>query len=149
MKILVLGLGNPILSDDGVGFHVVDFLKREVKNKNIKFQKTSLAGLNILELIFDFDKVVIIDAIMLGEEIGKVYKLEIEDFEKTLHTASHDVGFRDVIEIGKKYYRKRMPKKIVVFGVEVKNVHTFSEKLSPEVERLIPEICSHIKKELE
>ena len=148
MKILVLGLGNPILSDDGVGFRVVDFLKNEVKNKKIKFETTSIAGLGILEMMIDFDKVVIIDAIMLGDEIGTVHKLEMEDFEKTLHTASHDVGLRNAIEIGKQCYQERMPKKIVVLGIEVKDVKTFSEELSPELEKMIPDICFLIKKEL-
>jgi hydrogenase maturation protease len=147
-KTLVLGLGNPILTDDGIAFYLIDLLEKENKNENFEFQKSSLSGMHNLELMFDFEKVVIIDAIMLGNEIGKVYKLGLDDIERTLHTSSHDLGFRTVIDIGYKYYKERMPKKFVIFGIEVKEVKTFSEKLTPSLENLLDDICLTIKKEL-
>ncbi|MHA1991126.1 MAG: hydrogenase maturation protease [Candidatus Hodarchaeales archaeon] len=147
MKILVLGLGNPILSDDGVGFVLVDELQKIITNQNIVFEKISLAGMEVLETMLDYDKVILLDSIQLGDEPGKVHLLTEDDIHLTQHSSTHDLGFKTVLDLGKQYYADRMPKQLLIYGIEAKDVVTFSESLTPEVKEKIPEIIKEIVKE--
>jgi len=147
MKILVLGLGNPILSDDGVGFVLIDELEKIVTDENIIFEKISLAGMEILETMLDYDKVILLDSIQLGEEPGKIHRLTEDDIHLTQHSSTHDLGFKTVLDLGKQYYKDRMPKELLIFGIEAKDVTTFSESLTSEVQAKIPEILKEILKE--
>jgi hydrogenase maturation protease len=147
MKILVLGLGNPILSDDGVGFVLVDELQKIIKDKNVIFEKISLAGMEVLETMLDYDKVILLDSIQLGDEPGKVHQLTEDDIHLTQHTSTHDLGFKTVLDLGKQYYSDRMPKQLLIYGIEAKDVVTFSESLTPQVKEKIPDILTKILKE--
>ena len=86
MRTLVLGIGNPILGDDGIGFHIAQELAKEIKDENIDVKDTSEDGLNLLELIVGYDKLIIIDAIMTeDEEVGGIYRLKPEDTGESVH----------------------------------------------------------------
>jgi len=156
-KTLVIGVGNPILGDDGLGIHAVRQIYEEYKNckvlENVFFKEISAGGLGILENILDFEKVIMIDAVITGKyKVGKVLKMRIEDFSNTLHSTSpHDVNLATAFEIGKRSMPERMPKEVVIYGVEVSkdNIQKFSEELSPEIKESIKEIVECVKKEIE
>ena len=85
MKTLILGIGNPLLGDDGIGFHIAQELARQIQDENTDVKDTSVDGLNLLELITGYDRVIIIDAIMTeGGEVGEIYKLRPEDLAHTV-----------------------------------------------------------------
>ena len=77
MKTLVLGLGNPILGDDSVGFHVIQGLKDKFSHPGlITLMESSASGLGLLDLITGYDKVIIIDAIQTqGGKAGQIHRL--------------------------------------------------------------------------
>ena len=95
MKTLILGLGNPILSDDGVGVRVAWVLEGRLNEAEVTVMETSMAGLNLLDLLVNFDRAIIIDAIQtVGGKAGQIYRLEPEVFDATRHAATpHDVNF--------------------------------------------------------
>jgi len=144
-KLLFLGLGNPILSDDAVGIRVVDKIKSIMGDSNgIDFVTGSMAGLRILDVIQGYDELVIVDAIEKGGEPGTLYKIPIEDLESTLHlTSLHSINLVTAIELGRKMSLK-IPKRISIYGIEVKDVVKFSEKMTPEVEESIPKNAEEI-----
>jgi len=144
-KLLFLGLGNPILSDDAVGIRVVDKIKSIMGDSNgIDFVTGSMAGLRILDVIQGYDELVIVDAIEKGGEPGTLYKIPIEDLESTLHlTSLHSINLVTAIELGRKMSLK-IPKRISIYGIEVKDVVKFSEKMTPEVEGSIPKNAEEI-----
>ncbi len=144
-KLLFLGLGNPILSDDAVGIRVVDKIKSIMGDSNgIDFVTGSMAGLRILDVIQGYDELVIVDAIEKGGEPGTLYKIPIEDLEGTLHlTSLHSINLVTAIELGRKMSLK-IPKRISIYGIEVKDVVKFSEKMTPEVEESIPKNAEEI-----
>lgn len=144
-KLLFLGLGNPILSDDAVGIRVVDKIKSIMGDSNgIDFVTGSMAGLRILDVIQGYDELVIVDAIEKGGEPGTLYKIPIEDLESTLHlTSLHSINLVTAIELGRKMNLK-IPKRISIYGIEVKDVVKFSEKMTPEVEESIPKNAEEI-----
>jgi len=141
MKTLILGMGNPILSDDGIGIHVARALEGRVNKERVTVTETSVGGLNLLDLLVNFDRAIIIDAIQtVGGKVGQVYRLKPEVFNTTRHASSpHDVNFATALELGKKLGLV-LPRQIDIFAIEVADVTTFSEKCSPEVERMVP-VC--------
>jgi hydrogenase maturation protease len=149
-KILVLGMGNPILSDDGVGVHVATELEKRLQsNKNVEVKSTSLAGLNLLDLIVDYEAVIIIDALKVGGEVGDIHRLSLKDLPQLLHGAStHDISLAEAVDLGNRLYGSRMPKEIVIFGIEVTETETFSSELTLEAKKSVPKAVDLVTKEI-
>lgn len=149
MKTLVLGLGNPILTDDGAGPRVAKELEGRLNQQEATVMETSLAGLNMLDLLAGYDRAIIIDAIQtVGGKVGQIYRLDAEAFNTTRYASSpHDVNFATALELGNQL-GLALPRQIDIFAIEVEDVTTFSEKCSPEVERAIPTCVEAVIREL-
>ncbi len=149
MKTLVLGLGNPILTDDGVGPQVARELEGRLDHQEVTVMESSLAGLNMLDLLAGYDRAIIIDAIQTRQgKVGQIYRLEPEAFDVTRHTASpHDVNFATALELGKRL-GLALPRQIDIFAIEVADTSTFSEECTPEVRQAIPVCVKMIIQEL-
>ena len=93
MKRLVLGIGNPIIGDDGVGFRVIEALEADPPPGDVSLTASDVSGFAILDYIVDCDEVVIVDAIQtVNGKAGDIYRLALDDFRVTKHTPSaHDV----------------------------------------------------------
>ncbi len=149
-KTLILGLGNPILSDDGVGCRVAMALKDRLKEPDVNVIEASIAGLDFLDLLTGYYRAIIIDAIQTDKGTpGQIYRLEPEILANTRHAGTpHDVNFATALELGKKLGLP-LPQQITVFAIEVKDVVTFNEKCTPEVEQAISSCVKMIIKELD
>jgi len=149
MKTLVLGLGNPILSDDGVGIRVAHEVSNRLKNPQVTVSETSAAGLSLLDSIVGYDKVIIIDAIQTEKgQAGQIYRMKTEDFSLTKRLSSpHQVNLATALELGK-MLGLAVPEKITVFAVEAKDITNFSERCTPEVEKAIPEVVRMVLEDL-
>lgn len=150
MKTLVLGLGNPILSDDGVGIRVAEELEGKVDPQKVTVMETSMAGLDLLDMLAGYDRAIIIDAIQtVGGQAGDIYQLEPGALDSTQHAASpHDVNFATALELGKRLGLP-LPQQIVIFAIEVADASTFSEECTPEVRVAIPGCVEMIIQELD
>ncbi|GAH90757.1 unnamed protein product, partial [marine sediment metagenome] len=107
MRTLVLGIGNPILGDDGIGFHIAQELAKEINDENIDVKDTSVNGLNLLELIVGYDKLIVIDAIMTEDEkVGEIYRLKPRNSSETAWStiSLHHLNLATTIQIGKKLF---------------------------------------------
>ncbi len=142
-------MGNPILSDDGVGFHVAKQLKDTLDNKQVIVTEESISGLTLLELLIEYDKVVIIDAIKTaGGTAGTIYRLEPNSFNYSLHINSpHDVNLATALELGKQL-KLPIPHDIVIYAIEAADVDTFSEKCTTEVQQAINQCADMVVHEL-
>ena len=149
MKTLILGLGNPILSDDSVGLHVARALKNKLNHQETVVIEASVAGLDFLDLLTGYDRAIIVDAIQTaGGKVGQVYRLDIEALDVTRHAASpHDVNFATALELGRRL-GMALPRQIDIFAIEVANTSTFSEECTPEVQGAIPHCVTMITEEL-
>lgn len=149
MKTLVLGFGNPILSDDGVGIKVAHEVAGKLNDPQVTVVETSAAGLSLLDSIVGYDKVIIIDAIQTEKgRAGQIYRMGAEDFSSTKHFISpHQVNLATALELGK-MLNLAMPQEITVFAIEAKDITTFGEECTPEVERAIPEAIKMVLAEL-
>ncbi len=148
-KTLILGLGNPILSDDGVGCRVAAALRDRLKEPEVDVLEASIAGLDFLDLLADYDKVIIIDAIQTGEgEAGQIYRLDLGAFNTTRHAASpHDVNFATALELGSQL-GLALPSRIDIFAIEVVDTSRFSEECTPQVKEAVPLCVEMIVREL-
>ena len=149
MKVLVLGVGNPILSDDGIGIHVARELKKH-RIPGIVVEELAASGLEFLDVVRGYDKVVIIDAIQTTNgKPGELHILEENDFERSIHGSSpHGINIATALALGRKLVPHEMPERVVFFAVEAQDLVNVSEKLTPEVEEALPRIVERIEKEL-
>ena len=147
---LVLGLGNPILSDDGLGIRVAREVEKRVEAPEVTVVQSSGGGLNLLDSISGFQQVIIIDAIQTAEEkAGQIRLLEPEDFSLARHLSSpHQVDLISALELGRRL-ELPMPSAVSIVAVEAEDVATFGEELTAEVERAIPEAVDIVLRELE
>jgi hydrogenase maturation protease len=149
MKTLVLGIGNSILSDDGVGIKVAHDVANLLNNPQVIVAETSGAGLSLLDSIVGYDKVIIIDAIQTKKgKAGQIYRMKPEDFSFAKHFSSpHQINLVTALELGKMLHLM-MPQEITILAVEAKDITSFSEKCTPEVEQAIPEVVKMVLAEL-
>jgi hydrogenase maturation protease len=138
-RILILGVGNPVLSDDRVGLLVVEKLASTPLNSpeglEISISTATEAGFEFLEKLEGFDRAIVIDAMVTGEiEIGQVKELSLDDLQKTSNLlSSHGIDLRTAVEFGRNIGSK-MPDHIRIFGIEIMDNLTMSEDLDPRVE---------------
>lgn len=146
MKTLVVGLGNPILTDDGVGVKVAYAVEKALGEnipENITVTEASVGGLRLMELMIGYDRVILIDAIMTsnGHDYGYIHELSLDDLRQitsTEHSASaHDTSLVTALDAGEKL-GLHMPQAFEIIAVEVENVMDFSDEPTPAVAAAIP-----------
>ncbi len=144
-KTLVLGVGNEILSDDGIGPKIVNRLKEELPHSNVSYENICLGGLEIMEFIRGYQNVIIIDAIKTESgNPGDVYLLSPEHFKETHHLSNfHDVSFLTGLRMSKKLGLE-VPEVILIVAVEIVEDTLFSESFSPEIEAKYEQIYGEI-----
>ena len=149
-KTLVLGVGNEILSDDGIGPKLVNRLKADLPHSDVRFENICLGGLEIMEFIRGYQNVIIIDAIKTSSgKPGDVYLLSPENFKETHHLSSfHDVSFLTGLKMSEKLGFE-VPEVILIIAVEIVEDTLFSESFSPEIQAKYEQIYSEIYSFLE
>jgi hydrogenase maturation protease len=164
MRTLVLGMGNPILCDDAVGIR----LCREVRTRfetasdsgpaggsgaaqTIDFiEDCSLGGLNLLDLVIGYDRLVVFDSIRTpGETPGTWHAMTGATFRETMNTGCvHDANFTTALELGRQMGSQvPAPEETYIFAVEISDNTTFSESMTPELEAAFDEAASEIARE--
>jgi hydrogenase maturation protease len=133
-RTLVIGIGNDILTDDGIGPRIVNDLKKDGFPPDIYFQNEFVGGLEILDVINGFDKVIFIDAIITETaQPGTVSHFTPDHFRETLHLSNlHDANFLVALELGRKM-GFNIPEEIHIIAVEVVEDRVFNDQLSPEI----------------
>lgn len=149
-NILILGIGNDILTDDAIGPKLVRDLQKDLKQENISFMTAAAGGLEILEMIKEFYRVVIIDAIKTRDGIpGTIYYLTPANFKETLHISSfHDVNFLTALKLAEKL-EISIPEQIDIIAIEIVEDLTFSNDFSKELAGKYDDIYLKIKGFLE
>jgi hydrogenase maturation protease len=146
MKTLILGLGNPILTDDAVGIRIAQELKQEIPDLDVV--GTSEAGIALLDYMVGYDKLVIIDSIRTETgKPGEFYKLKLIDLTPAMNfSSSHGIDIATAFKLGEGLGYK-MPKHVTIYAVGIRDNTTFGEKCTEEVEARIPFIVRRIAEE--
>jgi hydrogenase maturation protease len=145
--ILILGIGNILLKDEGVGVHVVRKLKEFHLPDSVEIIDGGTAGLDLIDLIVNRKKVIVIDTVKAGDKPGTIYRLT----EKNLNIkpkaimSFHEIDFLHALYLSEVMGEK--PEETIVIGVEPKDISDDLE-LSPEIQERIPRIIEIVMKEL-
>lgn len=151
MRTLVLGIGNSILGDDGVGVHVAREVAARVNNENIDVRDVNVDGLNLFDFILGYDKLVVIDAIVTEDgRVGGVYRIKPESVCDPSRSAisPHHFNLATTIEIGKKLFQDRMPREVILYAVGAEEATTVTEEMTREVKEAVPMAASLILEEI-
>ena len=149
---LVLGMGNPILSDDGVGLLVAERLRGASLPADVEVGQSEVAGLRLLELVRGFTRVIIIDALKSPadspREPGEIVRYEADDFKGgQRYGSAHSIGLGTVLELGARLGYD-MPTDVVVYAIEAVDVETFGEELSAPVAAAAERVIALIRGDL-
>ncbi len=150
MKITVVGLGNDLLSDDGIGIKIARHLKEIIPyHPSIHIQESALGGLRIIDLLSGYDYTILIDSIKTGSKpVGYLHHFDESDFINSSRMVSfHDVNFATAVEFARQLDIS-IPKKFSIYAVEVRETGIISETISNEVLAVIPVCVEKIRKEL-
>ncbi len=141
MKTIVIGLGNPILGDDGIGWRVAEEVGKRLKSANSKFQpgeveidQVSLGGISLMERLVGTERAILVDAIQTPGGIpGNIYRLTLDDLPTFNANAVHEASLKTALDLGRSLGAD-LPSEVVIFAIEAANLWDFSETLTSAVE---------------
>ena len=148
-KIAVIGLGNTLRRDDGIGIVILESLLRFYRRNDIDYLNFGSASFDLLHQLKAYDTVLLIDGINAGLKAGELKISRLRDIEYKLDnfvTSTHEFNLKDIFELSKKLGIKT---KIYVAGIQVEDT-SFGEGLSQILkqrkEDILKEIITFIKK---
>jgi hydrogenase maturation protease len=141
MKTLVVGLGNPILGDDGVGWKVAEDVKAHISlDAEVDVDCLSLGGINLMEHLIGYGRAILIDALVSDESPGSIRVSELDsipDYSAFHISSAHDTSLQNAMKLGRGL-GVELPDEVVVVGIAAGHVYDFSEELSAPVAEAIP-----------
>ena len=166
MRTLVIGLGNPILGDDGVGWKVAQEVKSRIESdaryymtirplgtktvrhvSDIEVECAALGGLSLMERMIGYQRAILVDSMETGQSpAGSVRVFPLEELANPSagHSASaHDTSLITALETGR-HMGLALPTEVLVVAIEAGNVYDFSEELSPPVAAAVPLACQSV-----
>ena len=145
-KILVMGFGSSILTDDGVALKIADHLKKKLPSKLFDFKEDNLISLEVMEELSDYKKIILIDAVANKDApIGELKSAKLEDFKSSVHLYNiHDLSIHHLSELAK-YLNYKISDDIQIITINIKEKEEFSASLSEELTLQFDTICSEIE----
>lgn len=138
----MIGLGNPILGDDGIGWRVAEEYQRQSSlPQGVEVDRLAIGGISLMEHLIGYDQAILIDAITTHEHtIGSVLCFTIDDLPNLAAghlTSAHDTTLSEAIQVGRSIGAS-LPERITLVAIEAQKVYEFSEELTPPVAASIP-----------
>ena len=147
--IIVLGLGNPLMSDEGVGVSIVERLQKQAaKFPDVEFIDAGTGGMNVLHLIANRKKAVIVDCALMGQTPGTTRRFtpnDVTSVKQVSHFSLHDVDILKVLELSRQL--EECPPEVIIFGIEPAKIEQ-GDTLSPELAAQIGEYVKIISRSL-
>lgn len=147
-RVLVLGVGNILLSDEGFGVAAVNRLQEDYAwPENVQLMDGGTLGLFLMPEIMDADQLVVLDVVLGPEPPGTIYLLEGEDLRKSLsfRDSTHQTDLVDTL-ISCELAGHR-PEACII-GIQPGDCRTLSPALTPELAARLPEFCAKVVEEL-
>jgi hydrogenase maturation protease len=138
---LVLGIGNCLMSDDGVGVHALNHLMRQEQGPSVHYVDGGTVGLALAPLIEDAEALVVLDAVRLGAPPGSVHLYEGRELDRLVlrrHGTPHEVSLADLLGVAR--LQGRLPERRALVGVEPLRV-TVGFELSPCVAAAVVQVA--------
>ena len=137
--ILILGIGNILLSDEGIGIHVIEQLGKISIPEDVELVDGGTAGADIIDIIADREKVIVVDSMQTNDSPGTVRKFTINDFDlsNSIKMSLHNLGIVETILMTELLGCK--PREVIFFGVKPENIGcglSLSETLSNRISNI-------------
>jgi len=146
-KILILGIGNLLMGDEGIGVHAVRYLVKNFQRSQVDLLDGGTGGFHLLEYFQKYPQIIMIDATMDGQPPGTIQLLKPKfssDYPPTL--TAHDIGLKDLLDA--LFLLKQQPE-IWLFTVSIGKLDRMSIELSSELEDVLPPLTEKIRELLD
>lgn len=141
MKTIVIGLGNPILGDDGVGWRVAEEVRNQMdSNPQVDVDCLALGGISLMEHLVGYKRAIVVDAILCEEEPGSIHVSRLDSLPdpSIFHlTSAHDTSLQTAMKLGRDMHVP-LPEDVTVVGISIRRAYDFSEELSSAVMEAVP-----------
>lgn len=148
-RVAIIGVGNLLMGDDGVGIHVVRELEKIDLPANVDVYDAMTNSFMVLEYMDGAKKAIIIDAYTGGRKPGSIYRIRFDPealkYSDRVELSLHDMDFIDALNSGREAYN--YPGEIVILGVEPERV-SLNTELSPTLRKALPEIIKTLLAEI-
>jgi hydrogenase maturation protease len=154
MKTRIIGLGNTLLTDDGVGVYVAREAARRLEETGREdaadIIEAEVAGFGLMELMNGWERVILVDSVQFaGVDAGTVVQLDPQDLHTSLRIRSvHEIDLPTVLELGH-LLGLEMPRRVTVFGIQAEDACTFGERLTAAAARGLETATELVLGELE
>jgi hydrogenase maturation protease len=148
-KTVIIGVGNLLLKDEGVGVHVVQELRKKRLPSTVEVHDGGVAGIGLLDFFPGASKVLLIDAADMNLTAGALVRFTPEEVAGRIEGprfSAHDIGLLEVLELARAL--DQSPPQVVIFGIQPKEI-SWGTELSPEVQAAIPKVTDLILKEIQ
>jgi hydrogenase maturation protease len=146
---IVLGLGNPLMGDDGAGLAALEALRRGYSfGAEVKLEDGGALGLALLPLVEEAGSLLVLDAVRLGSRPGTTVVREGNEIPRclSLKLSPHQSGFLETLALAE--FRRNLPPRLALVGVEIAGAQC-AEPLSPEVQNALPVMVAAVVAKLE
>lgn len=147
-KTLVLGIGNLLMTDDALGVRIVQQLQKEFAfSSSVEVVDGGTLGLDLLPMLEDIDRLLIIDALEMDAEPGTVFRMEGAEVPRVLATkvSIHQMGGQDLLALAE--LRGHLPQELVIIGAQAAVVEMGLE-FSPPMAAAVPEVLDSVRRQL-
>ncbi|MBS7610342.1 hydrogenase maturation protease [Candidatus Bathyarchaeota archaeon] len=151
-RIVVLGFGNPLASDDGLGPEVLKEIRRIKLPKNVKVYDADPLRTNLPSILKGVEKVIVIDALKTGDQRPSLLRLRLNEMKNSsklpMPLSVHSLSSMDLLLLCRKIMGEEFPKEVIIIGAEVESLEGFHACLSETVRRAIPSLVRMVLDEL-
>jgi hydrogenase maturation protease len=150
-KTLVIGLGNPLISDDSVGLRIVQHLKTRLADRpDVDVTEDYWGGLRLMERMIGYDRAIVVDAICTGAAPGTIHHLATDALATQRSASAHDVNLPTALAFGR-HAGVDLPadQDVHLVGIEAQDVVNFGEQCTPAVAAAIPRAVEEVVRLLE
>lgn len=148
MDTLVLGLGNDLLADDGIGIYAARALAAPLQGR-ADVQECSICGIALMEIFTGFQRVVVIDAIQTGSHPpGTILVLVPADLDAVVAPSPHYAGLPEMFALATQLGLD-FPREFVIFAMEVQDPYTVGGDMTPLVAAALPELVQRVLAQVE
>lgn len=146
-RILIIGVGNLLLKDEGVGVHVAQELQKRTLPAGVEVYDGGVGGIGLLDYFREASKLLLIDAAEMSLKPGTVVRFtpqNVKDLRSGVKFSTHDVGLAEVLKLAQAL---GLCPEVVIIGIQPK-VISWGEELSPEIQASIPQVVEMVMKEI-
>ena len=142
-KVLILGIGNVLMGDEGIGVHVVNHVKKAALPPGVDCLDGGTGSFLLLEPMQEAEKVILIDATIDGGDPGAVRRLRPRystDYPRTL--TAHDIGLKDLLDAF--YLMGEKAPEVSLYAVSIPPLQDMDTELSPELKAVVPKVAEMV-----